>query len=283
DDTPKICRDHRDARLRYLRFEERLNQAGNFNRCLSEARGEYLTLLHADDLVAPGFLTDRVESLEDDPSLGFVFGAVNIVNANSVVTSTSNRWSEDRRFGAGELVDSLLLGCVVSPPSLMVRKSCADRVGPYRTDLTWGHDWEWTLRLAERFSTLYKNKPLAAYRVHPESGTAEELNNAGNGHQEEDILKTALARLEGRDPRFRRLRRPALRALSYRLMYYAEQALLDGRRHVARNNLWYAARSDLRTIIRPTFWAILATSAGCLNWYVRYRSVREAMVSAGRI
>jgi len=231
--------------------------------------------------VSPSFLADRVKSFEDDPSLGFVFGAVNIVNANSVVTSTSNPWSEDRRFGAGELVDSLLLGCVVSPPSLMVRKSCVERVGLFRTDLTWGHDWEWTLRLAERFSTLYRSTPLAAYRVHSESGTAEQLNSAGNCHQEDYILRTALARLEVCDPRFRRLRRRAFRALSHRLMYFAEQALLGGRKRVARHNLWYAAKSDLRALSHPTFWAILAASGGSLDWYVRYRRVRHVKLPPG--
>jgi|SRR5262245_37494632 len=281
DDTPRICRNYEDARLRYLRFEERTNQSGNFNRCLSEARGQYLTLLHADDFVLPGFLADRVKSLEDDPRLGFVFGAVKIVDADSLVTSTSNRWPEDRRFATGELVDYLLFGCIVCPPSLMVRKSCADRVGLFRSYLTWGHDWEWTLRLAEQFNALYASKPLAAYRVHADSGTAEQLDSAGNGHQERHILKAALARLEIGDRRFRRLKRPAFRALSHRLMYFAEQALLGGRKRVARNNLWCAAKSDLRALSRPTFWAILAASGGSLDWYVRYRRLRHVMLSTG--
>jgi glycosyltransferase involved in cell wall biosynthesis len=279
DDTPEVCKNYSDARLRYLRFEERTNQAGNFNRCLSEARGEYLTLLHADDFFLPTFLAHRVKSLEDDPGLGFVFGAVKIVNANGVVTSTSRRWREDRAFKTGELLDFLLFACIVSPPSLMVRRSCAEKVGMFRTDLTWGHDWEWTLRLAEQFGCLYASKPLAAYRVHAESGTAEQLNSAGNGHQERHILKATLARLVVSDRRFRQLRRPALWALSRRLMYFAEQALLGGRNHVARSNLWYAAKSDLRAITRPTFWAILAASGGSSNWYMRYRRVRDAMVS----
>src|SRR5262249_19380124 len=279
DGTPGICRDYTDFHVRYIRFEERTNQAWSFNRCLTEATGEYLTILHADDFFLPGFLADRVKRLDNDPGLGFVFGAVKVVDAGSVVTSTSARWSEDRKFKTSELVDYLLLGCIVCPPSLMVRKACADKVGLFRTDLTWGHDWEWTLRLAEQCSAQYSSKPLAAYRVHTESGTAEQLSSAGNGHQEAHILKAALARLEASDRRFRDLRRPALRALSHRQMYFAEQALLQGRKRVARNNLWYAAKSDLNVIIRPTFWAILAASGGSLDWYMHYRRLRNVMAS----
>ena len=280
DDTPEICRRYRDGRLRYLRFEELTNQSGNFNRCLKEAKGEYVTLLHADDFLLPGYMVDRVKRLEGNESAGFAFGAVRIVDAIGVVTSINKRWPEDRVIGSGELLESLLLGCTVSPPSLMVRKACADRVGLFRTDLTWGHDWEWTLRLAEQWGACYASQPLAAYRVHAESGTAEQLNGAWNGYQEERILRTALTRTRVvSDGRFRKLSRHALRALSHRQMYYAEKALLGGRRQAARNNLWYAAKTDLRVVTRPTFWALLAASAGSANWYRRYRTVRDEMVS----
>jgi hypothetical protein len=148
--------------------------------------------------------------------------------------------------------------------------------------LTWGHDWEWALRLAERCSGCYGSKLLAAYRVHRESGTAEQLNAAKNGYQERQILKETLARLAASNSRFRELRQPAHRALSLRQMYYAEQALLVGRKDVARNNLWYAAKSDVRAITRPTFWAMLAASAGRISWYMHYRTVRNPMVSPGQ-
>jgi len=282
DDTPQICRRYKDERLRYVRFEELTNQSGNFNRCLKEAKGEYLTLLHADDFILPGFLEDRANRLAGHPDVGFVFGAVKIVDEKSTVTSTVSRWSEDRDFGRGELLDSLILECIVSPPSLMVRKACADQVGFFRTDLTWGHDWEWTLRLAGQWAGRFASQPLAAYRVHSESGTTEQLEGAENGHQEERILKAVLARLGAGDSRFRKLRRNAFRALGHRQMYFAEQALLRGLKHVARNNLWYAAKSDLKTVTRPTFWALLAASAGSANWYRRYRTMRDAMVSPGK-
>jgi glycosyltransferase involved in cell wall biosynthesis len=277
DRTAEICRSYTDARLRYVRFEERTNQAGSFNRCLNAATGEYLTLLHADDFVLQGFFEDRLTRLDENQNLGFVFGAVKIVDANGAFTSTSNRWLADRTFTAGELLDFLLFGCLVCPPSLMVRKSVIERVGKFRTDLTWGHDWEWTLRLAEQCGAQYASEPLAAYRVHAESGTEEQLKRADNGRQEREILKAALSRLETADSRFRLLRRPALRALSHRQIYFAEQAVMGGRGQAARNNLWYAAKSDLKAITRPTFWAILAASSGSLTWYAHYRRVRDAI------
>jgi len=186
----------------------------------------------------------------------------------------SRRWSEDRMLGSTELVETLLRGCVVSPPSLMVRRSIALRAGRFRTDLTWGHDWEWTLRLAELGSAAYASTPLAAYRVHQASGTHEILQAGVNGPQERRILEDTLARLESRDGAWRRLRRPALLALGLRHLYFAEQALLGGRRAVVLQNLWGAALARNGLVVRPTFWALLLSALGPLALYTRFRRLR---------
>ncbi len=274
DETPEICRSYKDSRLRYLRFETNAKQAGNFNRCLDEARGEFITLLHADDFFLPGFLSDRVERLSRDPRLGFVFGAVRVVDAEGAETSTSRQWPLDRTFAPAELLESLLFGCIVCPPSMMVRRECQQRAGLFRTDLTWGHDWEWAIRLAENWAVSYASEPLAAYRVHDASGTAEQLDAAKNGYQERRILGDTFARITKSDKRFHDLKRPAFQALSLRHMYFAEQALMAGRRRATRNNLWYAAQADPRMLTRPTFWAMLLSSAGSVKLYSRYRALR---------
>src|SRR5260370_9895408 len=81
DETPEICRSYDDPRVRYLRFEELTNQAGNFNRCLGQARGELVNLLHADDYFIQGYLPNRVRRFSDRPQLGFLFASVHLAAA----------------------------------------------------------------------------------------------------------------------------------------------------------------------------------------------------------
>lgn len=280
DQTSEVCRSYDDPRLRYVRFEELVNQAGNFNRCLEQARGEFITLLHADDYFLPGFLVDRALRLANDPGLEFVFGAVQVVDAQGAVVSINRQWNRDRLFGPGELFGLLLTGCLVSPPSMMVRRSSAQKAGLFRTDLTWGHDWEWTLRLAEGTSAFYVCEPLAAYRDHDASGTAEILSAARNGRQERLILKETLSRLSPSKGRAN-VRRQAYRALSRRHMYFGERALLKGRRVVALNNLWYAILANPMMLTRPTFWALLAGTAGPARLYSRYQALRSTLAVSG--
>jgi glycosyltransferase involved in cell wall biosynthesis len=279
DATPEICRRYSDPRFRYARYEELTNQSGNFNRCLKEARGEFLTLLHSDDCFLPGFLQDRVERLTRAPEVGFVFGAVQVIDADGKPLSVEGRWKEDQTFAPGEMLEALVQGCIVCPPSMMVRRSAAEAAGPFRTDLTWGHDWEWSMRLAEQNAVAYAAAPLAAYRVHDASGTAEVLNAAKNGRQERQILQEVIGRLASQDRKYAGLNRVAFGALARRHMYFAGQALLEGRRAVARYNLRFAALANPTMLARPTFWALLLGSFGPVTWYHRYHTLRHGTVS----
>jgi len=270
DNTPELIQRYSgDPRVRYLRFEDLTNQAGSFNRCLESANSDLISILHADDYYLPGFLRDRLDRFERDPNLGLVFGAVNVIDKDGNHISTSQHWKSDRHFAPRHLVNELVLACIVSPPSLMVRRATIERAGRFRSDLTWGHDWEWAIRLAESGSAQYVAKPFAAYRVHDASGTAEVLNAAQNGHQERIILHDTFRRLKENVNRSK-----AYRALSRRQIYFAEQSLLAGRSSVARNNLWYSVRADATMALRPTFWALLAATVSTPNVYKLYRRVR---------
>jgi glycosyltransferase involved in cell wall biosynthesis len=280
DGTPELCSRYEDLRIRYIRFEENAGQAGNFNRCFREAKGELLTLLSADDYFLPGLLSECVARLNEHSEAGFVVGATENVDAASLHLSTSRRWPEDRYFQRGEFFEHLLLGAVVNTLSLVVRRERLEKGGYFRTDITWGHDWEWILRLAENCAVCYVSRPLAAYRVHDGSGTAEILYAAKNGAQERGILCDVFERLPENGDK-RRLRRSAYRALGRRHMYFAEQAILSGRRSVARNNLFYASLADPVLLTRPTFWALALGSIGPRTVYTHYRSARKAVEPTG--
>ena len=277
DETAELCRRMSDPRIRYIRYDENAGQAGNFNRCFKEAKGELLTLLSADDYFLPGLLAERVARLINNPEAGFAVGALQVIDQGGAELSSASQWPEDRFFERGEFLETLLFGAAVNTLSLVFRRECLDRVGMFNTSLTWGHDWEWILRLAADYSGFYVTRPLAAYRVHDASGTAEQLNAAKNGYQERRILQETFARLAGDNRRFGKLRRAAFQALSRRHMYFAEQALLSGRKRVARNNLWYAMLADKQMLARPTFYALLAGSMGLIKLYTRYKTVRNAI------
>jgi glycosyltransferase involved in cell wall biosynthesis len=281
DSTPEICRRYRDPRVRYIRFEERGGQAHSFNRCYEQSRGRFFTLLHADDFFLPTLLDHRVQQLNEFPGVGFVCGAIRKVDVAGTVIPTVRPWSESREFRFRGLVEPLLHGCVILYLGLVLRR---EQWVPFRTDMTWGHDWDWELRLAEANAAYYDAEPVACYRVHDASGTAENLNSAKNGAQERQILDEALMRAASIDVQAVSWRRSALRALALRHMYFGEQALLENRRQVARYNLGYAVRADVSMAIRPTTWAILLGSIAGRRWYAAFRRLRDSLrVASGAV
>jgi glycosyltransferase involved in cell wall biosynthesis len=277
DATPDLVRSYDDPRIRYRRFEERAGQSGNFNRCLSAARGAYFTMLHDDDFLLPGFLRRRVDRLTTADEAGFAFGAVRLVDREARTLRIESPWPDARSFAAGELVEALLGGAVFNLASLMVKTDVLRAVGGFRTDLTWGHDWDWTLRLAAIAAAAYDPEPLVAYRVHDGSGTAAVLRAATNGSQERVILEDALGRADFDAVRAKRVRRASFRALAHRHMYFAEQALLAGRRTTAVDNLRYALSANPALVGRPTWWALGIGSIGGKALYFGYRRVRARL------
>jgi glycosyltransferase involved in cell wall biosynthesis len=59
----------RAANFRYFINAENIGMYGNVNRCIPLARGEWLTILHDDDMLAATFLTRAFRIINDDPSV----------------------------------------------------------------------------------------------------------------------------------------------------------------------------------------------------------------------
>jgi glycosyltransferase involved in cell wall biosynthesis len=102
DHTQATLKSFNDARLRIVSNSKNVGHVGNFNRCLSEAKGEYFVLLCDDNVVDSTFLEKCVRLVEKEPSLPVVLAAYNILmiddanNEKKVVPAVLSR-----KFGTG--------------------------------------------------------------------------------------------------------------------------------------------------------------------------------------
>ena len=75
DDTATILSElahaHPDT-IRLVRPDLHLSMAQNWNFTMSHARGEYVLLLSADDLLTPGICDDAITTFENDPTIDIV-------------------------------------------------------------------------------------------------------------------------------------------------------------------------------------------------------------------
>ena len=139
-----------------------------WNTCIARARGEWLHILHQDDLVSPDYYSRMEELVSCHPDVGMAFCRNYVLIRENLVVcdliqehdSIIENWLQ--RISAGQL-----LQC----PAACVRRSVYDQVGGFDSSLRFIVDWEMWIRIAASFKVAYVSEPLVTYRVHEQAET----------------------------------------------------------------------------------------------------------------
>ena len=138
-------------------------QSSALNKGFALARGDIFGWLNSDDLMAPGALQRVVGVFEREPEVQFLYGKVLIVDDRGRVTRraiTAYKNLRMRRFRYG----SLLTENWISQMGVFWRRAAHEEVGPFREDLHLTMDYDFWLRLAERWPGRFVDEYLAAFR-----------------------------------------------------------------------------------------------------------------------
>jgi glycosyltransferase involved in cell wall biosynthesis len=276
DETPELVRRYGDPRIQYFRSEHRLGQAHTWNRCVALAKGRYVALLHADDRYLDGFLESRISTLDREADVGMAFGAVRLIDEHGAAVAERCFSSRDIVFPAPEFLRHLLLDCVIFPPSVVVRRTCYETVGPFNEARFWGIDWELWLRLSTRYGVAYSAAITSAYRVHAQSATPVALSTARNASDGFDVLMRIFSEIDS-SPQlasYASLRRAALCAFAMRALSAAGYMCERGNLAAVRTNLRYALRANPKLLSRPTVWALALSCWLGRGMYRAFRVLR---------
>lgn len=160
------------GRVEYLRNSENMGSLRTFEKCINNARGKLLHLLHGDDFISQGFYSVIEELFANYPHAGAAFTDFNFVGEENNFLYREAPLMDV----AGVLPNSLeLLACKqrIQPPSMVVKRAVYEDLGSF-FGVTYGEDWEMWVRIASRYPILHSPQYLASYRVHDFniSGTA---------------------------------------------------------------------------------------------------------------
>ncbi len=178
-DVESLVKESGGGRVAYSRTPKNLGLAGCWNTCIERARGEWVHILHQDDLVLPGFYN----ALERADSMGSNIGAA--ICRFSFADENGNRLhSVDLLRSTAGVLENWLekIGCEqhIQCPSIAVRRRIYEKVGGFRTDLPYTLDWEMWIRIAKEFEFWYEPQMLALYRFHSNSETSKLVNSGEN-------------------------------------------------------------------------------------------------------
>lgn len=261
DGTGALCAGIQDPRFRYLRFEDHVGQPGNWNRCVRESRGEFVVLLHADDLLDPRFVERGVDTLRASPEALFVHSAVRHISDDGQFLFLQRLHEADHETPGGDFFLRLLReGCIVNPAGVMVRREGYEKVGSFFEEVAWGTDWDMWLRLSLEGSVVSLAEPLASYREHGSSGTAAVVASGRNGADELRVIDHVLARWSAGGEDASLLRREAVNRAAHRTWCWAEEACRAGHSSAARRGIIKSVRMNPRLMGAARVWALFFAS-----------------------
>ena len=171
DNTEEIVRSFSDPRLTYIRNTKNLGLVGNSNRCLDLAKGEYVCILHHDDVMLPENLERKIRLLDEHPEVGFVHSNLIVIDSDGEVFA-ENIWHEDSRrdyIEDGQTVfrrflDNLPLGTSIFIGAVLARRSCYEHIGGFNSELPHCTDSEMWMRMLLFYDVACIGTPLVKYR-----------------------------------------------------------------------------------------------------------------------
>ncbi|MFC2010541.1 glycosyltransferase [Chloroflexota bacterium] len=170
DDTSEVVANYTDRRIRYLRLEKDPGSVECQNLGIELAKGEFISILHDDDMLTPLFLERSLARITMNPKAGMVFSSVTFIDEDENAIGTEQFAKKDISLKAPLLFRKLLRDCpIIRTPSVMIRKSCYDDIGYFETGIRCIIDWDMWLRISLKYDVEYISMPLALYRWHAES------------------------------------------------------------------------------------------------------------------
>lgn len=171
---------YHDERLRYARNDHTLGLAGNWNRCVHEARSPLVTLLHGDDRLRPAYAERVTAAARAHPHAAAVFAGATVIGPDGAPTWTvADRYKGwlTRRRGDHVVRDDRGLSRVVAGNYIVCPTLCLRRevVGadPFEPRWRFVTDWAFTCEQVLRGHELFGlEEPLLEYRRHAQQVTS---------------------------------------------------------------------------------------------------------------
>jgi glycosyltransferase involved in cell wall biosynthesis len=162
DDTAQVVASFAPA-VRYL-FKANGGKSSALNLGLEHASGELIYILDDDDIADDDAIERMSEVFRNDPECSFVYGEFDVFKVSeSGVISWETRAQPP---GDQELYLALMHHNRIVPPSMLVRKSCYELVGPFNEAFIRSQDYEMLLRLVRAFKGKRLNCVLSHIRQH---------------------------------------------------------------------------------------------------------------------
>lgn len=156
------------------------------NRCIQEARGEFIYIATSDDTMKPECIEVMVDALDRHKNCSIAHCCLTVVDSEGKIVDP-NPWelfppyqfygdkmkkSHIRYAPLDGVLYAFLYTVYTSVTQLMIRRTLFDRIGLFSCDYGSWADFGWGMKASLICNTIHIPQYLATWRVHPEQATA---------------------------------------------------------------------------------------------------------------
>jgi len=176
DNTEKIVKSFNDKRIKYIKHKP-LNISEARNLGVKEARGNYIAFLDDDDRWLPNKLKDQLNIFEKskDSKLGMVYGAFSWITPRGKIIKIHKSQSRGKILETFLWQKDPVTGSASNP---LIKKNVFGVVGNYDEKVVTGEDWEFYLRLSEKYSSDFTTKKVLKITHHGGIRLGQNLKDA---------------------------------------------------------------------------------------------------------
>ncbi|HOY63299.1 MAG TPA: glycosyltransferase family A protein [bacterium] len=168
DSTADVARSFSDERITVVRTE-----SGGVSRARNVAlglmKGRYVAFLDSDDIYLPKKLESQVALLRSRPDIMCAYSPYIEIHKGVEKYHPCG-------MGEGDLFIKMFKGSFVNVNTILIRKECADAVGGFPDGFTTLEDYDYFLRLAERYTFGRVAETSSVYRM-SERDEADDTSN----------------------------------------------------------------------------------------------------------
>ncbi len=276
DETREVVESFGDDRITYDRSPTDVGMSRNHNRIVAATTTPYLAILPDDDLFYPDFLERSLMLIQQEPTVGVVHCAFDLIGRDGELLRESVRVGPctgpvTRESGSALIARAMRSSGLVCATSALFRTEAIAVAGGVRPEDEPYADGPLMMRIGLRHDFLAQEQAHVAVRVHGEAASATAGDFTGVGYAFDDslvrhlndqrLLFLAESQLPAEDRRrYRSIAARALRADTVGLLTKNVASSGERRKNVARFK--DLVREDPRALLDPASVKFLATVAG---------------------
>jgi glycosyltransferase involved in cell wall biosynthesis len=168
DGTLEVIKTIKEPRLKVFSYEN-CGVSSARNHGISQAKGEFIAFLDADDLWTPDKLELQLAALQKKPEIGVAYSWIYNMGEKGEFFQVGHQVF----FEGNVLAELLISNFLANGSNPLIRKQAIESVGKFDSTLTYGEDWEFYLRLAVHWSFVVVPKPQILYRQSSSAATTK--------------------------------------------------------------------------------------------------------------